>query len=119
METLVIADPEFQIIRSGLWQSLAEPRRIVVLAAGGSTTPLTIPYGVVRKDGNVPIVLRVARIAEIIASDEGRHIAPTYTAWTIRSFEQGRRKGPDVLTRAGTTMSEGDTVNITTFYSDV
>ena len=46
---LIIADPQLNVIGSGLWQCRAEPRRVVELAAGTSrTTPLTIPQRIVK-----------------------------------------------------------------------
>ena len=46
--TLIVTHSHFNVVCGGLWQCCAEPWRVVEFAAGiSSTTPLSIPQGVI------------------------------------------------------------------------
>lgn len=69
-----VANPDLQVIGSGLGESPAEPRGSVKLAAGaGGTTPTTIPQGVISVELSTRTSrVTISRIAKVVIAEKGR-----------------------------------------------
>ena len=67
-----MTDSDLQVVAGGLWQGLAEPERVIELAAGaGGTAACTVPQRVIGEEdtpGDAPGV--IATITEIVISDK-------------------------------------------------
>ena len=102
-ESLVVANPELNVVSGGLRQLLAEPRRVVVLAAAMLLAPFSsaVPQRVAGVDVKLPRSHgENGGIAEVIVSDVGGELRRTHVAGTLNvasSLVRGCGERPDVL----------------------